>query len=218
MVKEITLDMANNMNLIAKRCFPKATIVTDRFHVQKLASEAVQQERVKFRWKAIDLENNAIDLAKKNKYKYFAEVLPNGDTRKQLLARSRYLLFKSPGKWTRTQKERAEMLFRMYPSIHETYQLAQELSYIFENNTQKSIAMTKMAHWYKDVEESGHKAFNTIARTFYHHYDSIMNYFNNRSTNASAESFNAKIKDFRSQLRGVRDVPFFIFRLCKLYA
>ena len=37
MVKEITLDMAGSMNLIAKKCFPKATIVTDRFHVQMLA-------------------------------------------------------------------------------------------------------------------------------------------------------------------------------------
>ena len=30
-VKEITLDMANNMNLVAKMCFPNAKIVTDRF-------------------------------------------------------------------------------------------------------------------------------------------------------------------------------------------
>ena len=33
-------------------------------------------------------------------------------------------------------------------------------------------------------------------------------------TNAFAESFNVKIKAFR----GVRDIPFFIFRLCKLSA
>ncbi|GAB4054588.1 hypothetical protein GCM10028810_63590 [Spirosoma litoris] len=32
-VKEVTLDMAGNMALIAKKCFPKATQVTDRFHV-----------------------------------------------------------------------------------------------------------------------------------------------------------------------------------------
>ena len=36
-VIEITLDMANSMKLIAKKCFPKAIQVTDRFHVQKLA-------------------------------------------------------------------------------------------------------------------------------------------------------------------------------------
>ncbi|WP_337992862.1 transposase [Flavivirga sp. 57AJ16] len=44
------------------------------------------------------------------------------------------------------------------------------------------------------------------------------NYFNIRSTNASAEAFNAKIKEFRAQFRGVREVKFFLFRLTKLYA
>nr|WP_262489189.1 transposase [Flavobacterium phragmitis] len=35
-----------------------------------------------------------------------------------------------------------------------------------------------------------------------------MNYFDNRSTNASAECFNAKIKAFRAQFRGVRNIDF----------
>ena len=34
-------------------------------------------------------------------------------------------------------------------------------------------------------------------------YPTIINYFNRRSTNAGAESFNAKVKAFRSQFRGV---------------
>jgi transposase len=34
--------MAANMGLIAKKCFPNATRVIDRFHVQKLASEALK--------------------------------------------------------------------------------------------------------------------------------------------------------------------------------
>ncbi|HET6245897.1 MAG TPA: transposase, partial [Bacteroidia bacterium] len=49
-------------------------------------------------------------------------------------------------------------------------------------------------------------------------YLTILNYFNNRSTNASAESFNAKIKAFRSAFRGVRNVSFFLFRLANIYA
>ncbi len=49
-------------------------------------------------------------------------------------------------------------------------------------------------------------------------YRDIINYFDNRSSNASAESFNAKIKAFRSQFRGVRNIPFFKFRLAKLFA
>lgn len=102
-VKEITLDMAGSMNLIAKKCFPKATLVTDRFHVQKLAVEALQEIRVKYRWEAIDAENDAIDKARENKKTFEPEVLSNGDTRKQLLARSRYLLYKSKSKWTSNQ-------------------------------------------------------------------------------------------------------------------
>lgn len=66
-VKEITLDMAGSMNLIAKKCFPKATLVTDRFHVQKLAVEALQEIRVKYRWEVIDAENDAIDEVRENK-------------------------------------------------------------------------------------------------------------------------------------------------------
>ena len=46
----------------------------------------------------------------------------------------------------------------------------------------------------------------------------IVENFDNRSTNASAESFNAKEKAFRSQFRGVRDISYFIFRLAKIFA
>ncbi|MFH6990727.1 transposase [Flavobacterium collinsii] len=46
----------------------------------------------------------------------------------------------------------------------------------------------------------------------------MLNYFDNRNTNTSAESFNAKIKAFRSQFRGVRDIDFFLFRLSNLFA
>ena len=49
-------------------------------------------------------------------------------------------------------------------------------------------------------------------------YIDILNFFDNRSTNASAESFNAKIKNFRAQLRGIFDIKYFLFRLQKIYA
>ena len=41
---------------------------------------------------------------------------------------------------------------------------------------------------------------------------------NGIATNASAESFNAKGKAFRSQFRGVTDIPIFVFRLTKIFA
>ncbi|RFM32304.1 transposase [Chitinophaga silvisoli] len=61
-------------------------------------------------------------------------------------------------------------------------------------------------------------SFKTLARTIQHHFLVILNFFNNRATNALGESFNAKIKAFRNAMRGVRDVEFFLFRLSEIYA
>jgi len=97
-VQEITLDMASTMGLIAKKSFPKASQVIDRFHVQKLAYDALQEIRIKHRWEAIEQENKEIQLAKESDQTYKPNILDNGDTPKQLLARSRYLLFKAKQK------------------------------------------------------------------------------------------------------------------------
>ncbi|HIY74832.1 MAG TPA: transposase [Candidatus Sphingobacterium stercorigallinarum] len=78
--------------------------------------------------------------------------------------------------------------------------------------------MIRLALWYEKVRQTGFRSFNTISRTIQNHYKTILNYFDNRSTNAAAESFNAKVKAFRSSLRGVRDVKYFLFRLTNIYA
>ena len=217
-VQEITLDMAGSMNIIAKNCFPNAVLVTDRFHVQKLAIEAVQELRVKHRWVAIDQENEAIEKARNSKKAYQPEVLDNGDTRRQLLARSRYVLYKNRNNWTSDQKKRADILFQLYPDIEEAYQLSQELNWIFETTKEKIYGYTRLAKWHEKVARAGFKSFNSISRTIMNHYITILNYFDNRSTNAAAESFNAKIKAFRTQFRGVRNIEFFLFRLAQIYA
>jgi len=217
-VKEVTLDLAPTMERIVKRSFPKANLVSDRFHVQQLAGDAVQQIRIKYRWEAIDQENKEIELAKELKKTYLPDILENGDTLKQLLARSRYLLYKDDAKWTPSQQHRAEILFRLYPLLETAYRLSRKLSYIFSNTKDKGIGFTRLAQWYDSVEKAGVSSFNTIARTIQNHYITILNYFDNKSTNASAESFNAKVKALRSQFRGVRNVSFFLYRLAKIYA
>ena len=77
--------------------------------------------------------------------------------------------------------------------------------------------MTKLAHWYNKIEQSGLKAFNTIKNTITLNDQTILNYFDNRSTNASAESFNAKIKAFRAQFRGVRNTEYFLYRVTQIF-
>lgn len=217
-VKEVTLDLAPTMEKIVRRAFPKAKLVADRFHVQQLACEAVQEIRIQHRWQAMEEENRQMQSAKEQKISFTPKVLENGDTLKQLLARSRYLLYKKQHNWSESQALRARILFKLYPDIAEAYGLSRNLSDIFTHAKERIVAFKKLALWYNQVEKASFNSFNTIARTIQNHYEKILNFFDRRSTNASAESFNAKVKALRNQFRGVRNITFFLFRLIKIYA
>ena len=99
-VEEITLDLSDSMRKIVRMAFPKADRVIDRFHIQKLACDAVQELRIKHRWDAIQQANDEMEEAKLKGENYIPFRYHNGDTRKELLIRSRYLLFKSANNWT----------------------------------------------------------------------------------------------------------------------
>lgn len=217
-VKEVTLDLSDSMRKVIRSVFPNAQRVIDRFHIQKLACDALQEMRIKHRWDAIQQANNDMGNAKLDGTAYIPFRFSNGDTRKELLIRSRYLLFKSADKWSDKQKERASILFHEYPDIKKAYSLCHSLRMIFTKNHTKETARLAMAKWYNQVAEAEFKSFNVIAATFYEHYDEILNFYNNRSSNAMAECFNSKIKLFRANLRGVVDKKFFLFRLANLYA
>tara|TARA_R110002072_G_C7884036_1_gene528249 strand:+ start:536 stop:1381 length:846 start_codon:yes stop_codon:yes gene_type:complete len=216
-VEEVTLDMAKNIELATKIAFPESTLVTDRFHVVKLVTEALQHNRVQLRWKELDRENKAILEAKKQGLKYKAAQLSNGDTPKQLLARSRYIIAKKPHQWTDNQNKRAKLLFKKYPELEIAYKHTQEFRNIYELRD-KSMAKEHFEKWIEDTFENKLETFYTSANTVKTNFKNILNFFNNRNTNANAESFNAKIKLFRANLRGVTDTTFFLFRLHKLFA
>lgn len=218
LVREITLDLSSSMMLIARTVFPKARITNDRFHVQKLYYDAIDDLRVSLRWMARDLENEEMRRCREQGLKYVPFRYANGDTRKQLLARAKYILTKHESKWTKAQRWRADIIFEFYPELRKAYELAMQLTDIFNARCIKDMARTKLARWFNEVEKLAGNAFQTVIDTFINHYDTILNFFVNRQTNAGAESFNAKVKAFRSQFRGVTDIPFFLFRLSKLCA
>lgn len=216
-VKEISLDMAPNMALASRNCFTKSSLVIDRFHVVRLVCDAMQHLRTQLRWKVLDEENEAIKKAKEQGIKYKTEILTNGDTLRELLVRSKYLLYKYEEDWTLNQKKRADLLFSKYPQLQQAYELCISFRNIYKCST-KQLAHEKFTTWKKKVKETNIKEFNSVVNSIEHHYDNIMNFFNNRNTNANAESFNSKIKNFRANLRGVTDIKFFLFRLQKLFA
>jgi transposase len=214
-VEEIALDLPDSMRKTVRCSFPRALRVTDRFHIQKLGCDAVREIRIKHRWDAIQEDNDKREEVTGERYEPVR--YDNGNTKKELLAGSRYLLFKPGEKWTPSQRKRVEILFKEYPDLKKAYGLSHALRMIFVKNTIKDAARLSMAKWYNRVEEAGFHSFNVIAATFYEHYDDILNFYNNCSSNAAAESFNAKIKVFRTALRGVIDVKFFLFRFAMIY-
>ena len=84
-VQEVTLDFSSSMERAVRVSFPNARITTDRFHVQQLVSEALQEIRVSLRWKAIQEENEGVKQAKLKGERYTPEVFANADTKNNSL-------------------------------------------------------------------------------------------------------------------------------------
>ena len=229
-VKTVTTDLSSAMMLTVRKVFPAAKLINDRFHVQQLVSEAVDQLRIHYRWEVLDAENQAIREHRQKKRdaknkeekdkigKWEPERMDNGETLPQILSRSKHIILKHWSKWNEQQIARATILFHKFPRLLEGYSLSMKLTNIFNKKSSPDEARLNLAKWYNEVEKFDSMEFNKVLDTFSNHSTTIINYFEERLTNASAESFNAKIKAFRSQLRGVADVKFFMFRLAMLYA
>ena len=210
-VKEVTCDLSPSMMLIAGEVFYNAHVVNDRFHVQQVYNEAVDEIRIDIRRQLIAEENIRDKSTPPVTYS-------NGETMRQILARSKHTLMMSQNKWTDIQRHRVNILFKYHPILKSAYALAMELRQIFNAKITPTKAIGRMNKWYEKVMALGNNNFRSVIKTFKNHAPTILNYFRRRATNASAEAFNSKVKIFRSQMRGVRDRDFFIFRLVKLYA
>lgn len=126
-VKAVTTDLSSAMMLTVRKSFPAASLVNDRFHVQQLISEAVDQLRVRHRWEVLEAENKAIRehrarrKAAKTKEerkligKWEPERMENGETMPQVMARSRHIILKHKKKWNGQQRARAKILFEKFP-------------------------------------------------------------------------------------------------------
>lgn len=229
-VKTVTTDLSSAMMLTVRTVFPKAMLINDRFHVQQLVTDAIDQMRIGFRWQVLAEENKAIKehrakrkavhtKAEKNLIGEWEPVrMENGETKPQIMARSRHIILMHKTKWNTQQQERAAILFRMFPKLEEAYNIYLELVDIFNKKSKPAEARLNLARWYNKVEAFGDDGFSKVIETFENHNATIVNYFQDRLTNASAESFNAKIKAFRTQFRGVGDIKFFMYRLTTLYS
>jgi transposase len=217
-VKEVSMDMAKNIESAIRAVFTQAKIVTDRFHVVQLIQRSLQDVRISLWRGELDRESKLIEQARASGVTYRAEELENGDTPKQLLARCRFALMKYESQIIdKNQWLRLRVAFHRYPELERAFNHAQRLRSIL-NHKSRANAEQELDDWIRQTRKYGHETFASAANSIHWHKDTILNFFDNRATNASAESFNARIKLFRANQKGVRDTTFFLFRLSKLYA
>jgi len=107
---------------------------------------------------ALVTENDTMEKARNKSIKYAPELLPNEDTLKQLLARSRYLLYKPRNKWTENQSKRAAILLERYPDLEKAYKLCQNLSWIFNSTKNKTSALIDWQSGMRKLDRRNSKA------------------------------------------------------------
>ena len=238
-VKSITRDLSPSYDWFCRQVFCNSLHVADKFHIIKDLLDACQDVRVRYRQELLTQKRLKYEAFKKQEHqrkqeckqtnepfiaKKFVHKDPqaaNGETFLELLARSRYLLYKYPDDWTPSQKERSLALFNHYPEIEKSYKLSCSFRtwYRKENIGKSKQEMEEsLQRWYLDVEEEGVMEMENFKSSVERHQGLILNYFVKGDTNAMAESVNSKIQRFIMMNQGTRDREFFYFRLGKLFS
>lgn len=182
----------------------------ERLDKQRKAYKARMKRKYGKKWRK---SNRGRKPMRKNS-RFMPPRLANGETLIEALTKCSKQLLKSREKWSLYQEARAKILFKLYPKLEEVYNLINKLRSIFRSTTlTKETAKVKFEEWYKEVNACTLREIKAVRDTVKFYEDEILNYFIDRDTNASAESLNSKIKCFRSELKGVNDVPFFVYRV-----
>lgn len=217
-VKTITADLSPTYERFCEQSFPGAIIVADKFHVVKHIVEAVQTLRLRLKQEEI----TKLPTTKKERKQYEKQTkLINGESRIELLTRSRYVLFKRSENWTASQQKRATLLFETFPIIKSAYELTLQIrKWIDKENVGQYEwkIEQQLIHWYDCAEQAKLPEIENLIRIIGSNEEKIMNYFKTGKTNAKAEAINSKIQRFIAANYGVRDKDFFLYRLARYYS
>lgn len=213
----VTADLSGSMKHVASKAFPPAGQTSDRFHVRQLMTQAIDDMRIEPRREVIKAEDEQIRTCGQQKTRYRPEIEANEETLRQIMVWSKHIKTRNRLKWSDDRRRRAEILFGHYPRLKTAYDLSMKLTGIYNERITAPFARLRLARCHNELVRFDPVRFKTVIDTFTTHSDTIINYFNDRLTNVSAESFNTKIKDPRRQFRGIDDTAFFLFRLNALY-
>lgn len=216
-IREITMDMSPLYESFCAQNMPNAVRTADKFHVIKHTLDAVQAIRIRLKQQ----ELAKLPKDKKQRKGFKPELLANGETKTEMLARSRYLLFKTPGQWTGGQEKRGQLLFQTYPELEKAHKLQLHIRQWYRpDNVGKPewLMEKKLREWYEKVEDENIYEMNNVAKLFVSNEEKILNYFKGGKTNALAEAVNNKIQRFIASNYGIRDEGFFFYRLAGYFS
>jgi transposase len=157
---------------------------------------------------------------RKQAFRYKDKFTKTGESHLELLARSRYLLFKFPSEWTESQRERSKVLFDLFPEIKYAYYLTLDFRRWY---SKFNIGMPlermqeRLKSWYKDVKQFRVGEILNVKSTIERNESIIVRYFEEGATNAKAENLSSRIQKFYNINNGARDIDYFFFRIKKFF-
>lgn len=174
------IDMSRSYIAGVGKHLPEAEITFDRFHVVKLANEALEEVRR-------------------------AEVRTE-----PVLKRSRWMWLKDKHRWTKTQIAQHHELSRRKLKTARAFRLKEELRDIFAQADSKAEAAQLLTSWLSWAKRSRLAPFRKLARTIASHREGILNAFDSGLTNGGVEAINGLIQAAKARARGYRTTRHFI--------
>jgi transposase len=168
-LEAVTIDMSGAYIKAVTEASPQATMIFDRFHVQRLAQEAVDEVR-----RAEVRESRGTEEAK-------------------VLKRTRFILLKNPWNLTNLEGEKLAELQRTNKPIYRAYMLKEGLAGILDG-LDVDVARTKLGEWIRWAGRSRLEPFKKLARTVKAHFEGILAYIPLRLNNGRTEGMNGKIR------------------------
>lgn len=164
-----TIDMAGGYIKAVGEHLPNATIIFDRFHVQRLVSDAVDQVR---REQLRELRGT-----------------PEG----KALFHSRFALLRNPENQNETDRKKLAEIERFNEDLYRAYRLKVDFATIFDYRQPKRAA-DALFGWIDLALLSGLPPFVRAAKTVNRHFSGIMAYFRSRLTNGVVEGKNNRLR------------------------
>lgn len=168
-IRRVTIDMSQAYISAVREAVPEARLVFDRFHVQRLAHDALDAVR---RGEVRDIVDPEAKRALKN---------------------SRFALQKNPWNLNEIETTKLADVQRVNMRLYRAYLLKESLAAILDRR-QPNVAERKLLEWASWASHSGLTPFAKVARTIRAHLDGIVGYVATGLSNARTEGMNGKIR------------------------